>query len=238
MGLVNIQNTNFENGVTNRNAADLFGSMGQLDPTKFSTYMDDFNAPGIDETGNNTLQGYTAPATGAVAAAASELGAAVTLTSGATDNDVAIIRSTALGFNVVASTRLYYRARLQVDDILLSDVVAGLSDDATDTTPTDGIIFVKDEASGAIDLRVFSTTLVASSVAVATMVNATMLTLEFYWDGIDRVYFGVNGVPTGFIDLSGVTLPTGFLGSTLGVIAREAVAKVVTCDYLFASQER
>ena len=41
MGLVNIQNTNFENGVTNRNAADLFGSMGHLDPTKFSTLYDD-----------------------------------------------------------------------------------------------------------------------------------------------------------------------------------------------------
>ncbi len=238
MGLVNIQNTNFENGITNRNAADLFGSMGHLDPTKFNTYMDDFNTPGIDETGNNTLQGYTAPATGAVAAAAAELGGAINVTSGGTDNNVAIITATSEGFNIVASKPVYFRTRVEVADILLSDMIVGLADGAADTTPTDGIVFVKDEASGVIDLRVFSTTLQATAAAVATMINSTSVSLEFYWDGIDRVYFGVDGSPTGFIDMAGLTLPTGFIGPTLGVITRETATKAVTCDYLFASQER
>ena len=98
MSLVNIQNTNFENGITNRNAAALFGSMGHLDPTKFNTFMDDFNAPNIV---SDQLDGFSDALTGTVAAADLD-GGAIVLATGGTDTNVNIIQAESLGFSVVA----------------------------------------------------------------------------------------------------------------------------------------
>ena len=231
MGLVNIQNTNFDNGVTNRNAADLFGSMGHLDPTKFHIFMDDFDlftAPG----------GYTAPATGSVAPADS-LGGAVDIITGAVDTNVAIIQAVSLGYSVVASQRLYFRSKAEMDDVIDADGIWGLNDAAASITPADGIFFEKTDAAAVVDLVVRSGAVeIARASTVATMVAATQLTLEFYWDGIDRVYFGTDGTATGFIDLAGLALPTGLLAPTAGAVTGNASTTTVTQDYLFASQER
>lgn len=232
MGLVNIQNTNFDNGVTNRNAADLFGSMGQLDPTKFHSFMDDFDkftAPG----------GYTAPATGSVAPNATILGGAVDIITGAVDTNVAIIQATSLGYSIVASQRVYFRSKAEMDDVIDADGIWGLNDAAASITPADGVFFEKTDAAAQVDLVVRSgASEVAREAAVATMVAATQITLEFYWDGIDRVYFGVDGSPTGFLDLSGIALPTGLLAPTAGAVTGNGTTTTVTQDYLFAAQER
>lgn len=231
MGLVNIQNTNFENGVTNRNAADLFGSMGQLDPTKFHSFMDDFDlftAPG----------GYTAPTTGSVAPAAL-LGGAVDIVTGAVDTNDAIIQAVSLGFSIVASQRVYFRTKHEMDDVIDADGIWGLNDAATSITPADGIFFEKTDLAATVDLVVRSgASEIARESSVATMVAATQITLEFYWDGIDRVYYGVDGVPQGFLDLNGLTLPTGLLAPTAGSVTGNASTTTVTQDYLFAAQER
>lgn len=231
MGLVNIQNTNFDNGVTNRNAADLFGSMGQLDPTKFHSFIDDFDlftAPG----------GYSAPATGSVAPAAL-LGGAVDIITGAVDTNVAIIQALSLGYSIVASQRAYFRAKAEMDDVIDADGIWGLNDAAASITPADGIFFEKTDLAATVDLVVRSgASEVARESAVATMVAATQITLEFYWDGIDRIYFGVDGVPLGFIDMAGLALPTGLLAPTAGAVTRNGSTTTVTLDYLFAAQER
>ncbi len=231
MGLVNIQNTNFENGITNRNAADLFGSMGQLDPTKFHSFMDDFDlftAPG----------GYTAPATGSVAPADS-LGGAVDIVTGAVDTNVAIIQAESLGYSIVASQRVYFRVKLEMDDVIDADGIFGLNDAAASITPADGIFFEKTDGAALVDLVVRSgSSEIAREAGVATLVAATQITLEFYWDGIDRVYFGVDGVATGFLDLAGLTLPAGLLAPTAGAVTGNSSTTTVTLDYLFAAQER
>ena len=234
MSLVNIQNTNFENGITNRNAAALFGSMGHLDPTKFNTFMDDFNAPNIV---SDQLDGFSDALTGTVAAADLD-GGAIVLATGGTDTNVNIIQAESLGFSVVASRPLYFRGKLETDVEVDSDVVVGLMDAVADVTPTDGIQFIKADGADTVDIQVFSTTLVASAVAIATMVPDVQQTFEFYWDGIDRVYYGVDGVALGFVDLAGLTLPTGLLAPTVGAITGDTAVVSVTCDYLFASQER
>ncbi len=231
MGLVNIQNTNFDNGITNRNAADLFGSMGQLDPTKFHSFMDDFDlftAPG----------GYTAPTTGSVAPA-DLLGGAVDIITGAVDTNDAIIQPVSLGYSIIASERVYFRAKLEMDDVIDADGIFGLADAAVGITPADGIFFEKTDAAALVDLVVRSgASEIARSSGVATMVAATQITLEFYWDGIDRVYFGVNGDATGFLDLAGLALPTGLLAPTAGAVTGNSSTTTVTLDYLFAAQER
>lgn len=234
MAFVNIQNTNFENGITNRNAAHIFGSMGHLDPTKFHTFMDDFDAP-IILAGD--LSGFNVSLTGTIAGNDTIDGGAILLTTGATDTNVNIIQPVSQGFSCVASRPLYFRAKLETADVIEADVLVGLMDEVTDITPTDGIFFLKADAAATVDLFVRSGGVEqATSAAIATMVNDTQVTFEFYWDGIDRVYFGVDGTPLGFVTIT--TLPTGLMAPTVGAITGATAAKTVLCDYLFASEER
>jgi hypothetical protein len=230
MGLVNIQNTNFDNGVTNRNAADLFGSMGQLDPTKFHSFMDDFDlftAPG----------GYTAPSTGSVVPVGS-LGASISIQTGAVDTNVAIIRAESLGYIIQASQRVYFRARIDMDDVIDADGIVGLADGAA-IEPDDGLFFLKPDGVDTVDLVVRSgASEIARVSAIATMSAGVPLSLEFYWDGIDRVYYGSEGTPLGFLDLAGLTLPSGLIGPTVGSRTGNSSTTTMTVDYLFAAQER
>lgn len=236
MGLVNIQNTNFENGITNRNAADLFGSMGQLDPTKFNTLMEDFN--GLPSFNNSTGR-YTVPATGTILLA-DVLGGGMTQTTGASAGNVNIVQSISLGYSLIASFRTYFRTKLSITDVTDSIVMAGLADAVAGITPADGIFFQKLDTVETLDLVVRSgSSEIAIASAISTPVDATQFTAEFYWDGIDRVYYGIDGVPQGFIDLNGLTLPAGLLATTIGLISGAgAGAKVQVVDYLFTAQER
>ncbi len=234
MSLVNIQNTNFENGITNRNAAALFGSMGHLDPTKFSTYMEDFHAPNIV---SDELDGFNDITTGTVATADLE-GGGILITTGATDTNVGVIQTESLGFSCVASRPLYFRGKLETADVVEADILVGLMDAVASIAPADGIFFLKpDDDAGLVDIIVRSGAAeIATHAAITTMVDDVQMTFEFYWDGIDRVYYGIDGVPLGFLTVP--TVPTGLLAPTVGAITGATAAKTVVVDYLFASQER
>ena len=84
MGFINIQNTNFENGVTNRNANNLFGSMPQLDPTRLHDYWEDFNY--------YVAANYTISGAGAGTVALGDLdGGTLRLTTAGADNDAEFV---------------------------------------------------------------------------------------------------------------------------------------------------
>jgi hypothetical protein len=238
MGLVNIQNTNLENGITNRNAAAIFGSMGHLDPTKFITHMDDFLAPSFVTVQINGYTFTTAGTSGAITAVAESLGGEILILTDDDDNDLGIIQTNTRGFTVAASKRLYFGCKFNSDVVLLSDLVAGLMESSS-LTPPSGIFFQSLEASTDIDIVARSAAGQTAIVeGIATIVADEDVTLEFYFDGIDRAYFAVNGTPSGFLDMAGTTLPDDFLGPTIGAITRAAAAVSVQVDYLFASQER
>jgi len=234
MSLLRADNTNFDNGVTNRNAADIFGSMGQLDPTKFNTYHDDFNAPIIIA---NELAGFTDATAGSVAAVNIE-GGGIAISTGTVDTNSAVIASVSRGFSCRASSALYFRIKLSIDELTNSVMLAGLMDGVT-ITPSDGIFFIKADLGSTVDIVVRSgSSEIATATNIHTMVVNTQTTFEFYWDGIDRVYYGVDGNVLGFVNLAGLTLPAGFMGPTMGVISGATGAKATNVDYLFAAQER
>ena len=234
MGFVNIQNTNFENGVINRNAANLFGSMEQLDPTRYHTYWEDFDYfLAADWTITGAGAGTQALADGD--------GGLLRLTTAGADNDAELLQKVGEGFTVeaVQNRKMYFRTRLQVDDATESDIGVGLADAPPVPAPTNGILFVKDDDDAELDILVRSGgATVASATNIATVVTSTFFTAEWYWDGIDRVYYGVDGTPLGFLDLSGLSLPVGELAPTFGVQAGQASALVGDFDYLMAAKQR
>lgn len=237
MGLVNIQNTNLENGITNRNAADIFGSLGQPDPTKYNQHFDDFHTPVASAL---TLAGYEDIATGSVAVGTDQV-SSIILTTGAAAGNAAITATNSKGFNAQANQNTgqqYFRARASLGDVLNSIFIAGLADAITGITPDDGAFFEIADVSDSVSFVVRSGAAeIARSDNLATIVDDDLNTYEYYFDGIDRYYFGVNGTPLGFVEAT--TLPADELAPTIGLVSGAgAGAKDCEVDYLFAAQLR
>lgn len=232
MGLVNIQITNFDNGINNRNAADLFGSLAQLDPTRFHTYMEDFDRFAATE--------WTISGAGAGTQALQDGdGGLLRLTTAAVASNAELLQKVGEGFTIEQQQDrpVYFRARVQTDDATLAVLGVGLGDAPPVPLPTNGILFAKDAADQEIDFYVRSGgSTVASATNIATLEDSTFVTLEWYWDGIDRVYYGVNGTPLGFLDVT--TVPVGELAPTFGVQTSTGVARIADYDYIFAAKER
>ena len=230
MGLVAIQNTNFDNGVSNRNAADLFGSMGQLDPTKFHTYMEDFDY--------YLAADWVVTEVGAATQVLADAdGGILLLTNAAADDNSTFQNKVGESLTIETGRRAFFRARLSIDDALESDFIAGMQ--ITDTTPlavSDGVWFQKDDDDTNLDFHHAIGSVQDDELAIATVVTDTFLTMEWMWDGISRFYFGVDGTPLGFIE------PTNFVTTELtvsfGIQNGEAAIKTMSMDYMFFAKER
>jgi len=233
MGLVNIQVTNFENGLNNRNAAALFGSMAQLDPTRFHNYMEDFDR---FVAGEWAISGAGA----GTQALLPGQGGILRLTTAGADNDAEFLTRTQ-AFRFDPGFPSYFRARLSVDDAVESDVVVGLAG-APGLTPNDGFIFRKDDGAAGLSILARSGGVtVASAADIFTVVSGDFFTCEFYYDGTSRLYYGVNGSPLGFLDLTvgGVVMAPQFNQAiSFGVQAGQVAALVGDFDYVYGSQER
>lgn len=227
MGLVNIQMTNFENGLNNRNASSLFGSMAQLDPSRFHTFMEDF-----DEF---IAAQWTLVTTGATAQIAAD-GGVLQLTTGAVATNEESMIKVPDNFDITQPRPTYFRAKIEVDEATECNINVGLADSAA-LVPNNCIQFRKDTSDLDLDVLLRSGSAdIDVALAVASIANATSFTVEFYWDGQDRIYYGANGTPLGFLDAS--TLPVGPLAPTLSVFAGAAGAVALDLDYLFAATER
>ena len=230
MTLLRIDNTNFDNGLTNRGVGDLFQSLAMLDPTRFHTQMEDFNY--------YVAANYTITGAGAGSQALADVdGGVLRLTTAGADNDAEFLVENGQGFLIETSRPTYYRARLSIDDATDSDLFTGLAD-AAPLTPANGIFFRKDDDNTELDIVVRSGAgEIAADTNIFTMTTA-LTTMEWYWDGIDRVYYGVNGTPLGFLDLAGLALPLLELAPVIGVQAGAVAALVGDWDYYFAAKQR
>ncbi len=188
MGLVNIQNTNFENGITNRNAADLFGSMGQLDPTKFHTFYDDFDTPIIDAV-TDTIAGYTSVQIGTDSdiVAVNGLGGIVDINSDIVAANQYELQTLSVGYSILEGQAVYFRSRLALDDVTNAAMVVGLTFNIAGFGPDNGIFFRKADASETLSVVHASDGTETEDLAIFTVLDGVFFTCEFYWDGIDRV---------------------------------------------------
>jgi len=223
--------TRFQNGVTNNAGSNALGMMGQLDPTLFHTYFNDFDTfVAADWVITNV------GVTPTVAVTALD-GGAILQTNTAGIADSAYLQKTAAAFSFETGKKVWFKARFSVSDATESSIVFGLQ--VVDTTPlavSDGMYFLK--ADGAATYSFISATgsVLTTAAAVGTLVAATMTELSFYFDGVNEAQYFINGALAGRMAVA--TLPTGLVTVSFGMANGEAVAKTMTTDYIFAAKER
>lgn len=227
-----LSNTRFPNGVTNVGEDSLFAAMGQLAPTKFHTYWEDFDY--------YTAANWTVTETqaGATQALTDGDGGLLLLTNSAADNDLNALQKVGESFRFESGKKLFFESRFKVNDATQSDVVMGLQ--ITDATPldvSDGVFFIKPDDAATVNFLVEKNNTATTASAIATMADDTFIRLGFFYDGIDAVFYYVNGVlagksaTTNLVDDEDLTI-------SFAIQNGAAAAKTMTVDYIFVAKER
>lgn len=236
--LINNLITRFPNGITNVNTNDLFCSLRQLDPSIYHSYLQDFDQY---VAGDWTVTETQAGATQALTAGD---GGLILLTNSAADNDVNQIQKLPAAFLPAVGKQFFMRTRFQLSDVIESDFAIGIqlaNVDGTDlAVATDGLFFLKADGAATVNFyaRQDNTTGSVVATAIATLVNATMVSLDFFYDGQDRVYYAVNGTILGYVTVSSSILPNAVCAPIASLKNGEAVAKTATIDRMFVIAER
>lgn len=234
--MVAYASTRFPNGVTNREPDSIFAGMIMPDPTLFHSYFNDFD---VYTAGDWVVSETDAAATEALTAGD---GGLLLVTNTAADNDAVTLQKTPAAFTMSATKRAWFSARLKVSNATQTDVQVGII--IVDTTPldaTDGIYFIKndDSTSVAVVCRKNATTGSNTATAITTMADDTFITLQWYYNGDGRLFYGANGALLGSIDASSTYLPDA-TNLTVSVTLQNGDGNVrtMTVDFLAAFFER
>jgi len=229
--MANLLVTRFPNGVTNVGEDSPFADLAMPAPTKFHSYMEDFD---YYTAGDWTV---TETQAGATQALTDGDGGLLLLTNTAADNDLVSLQKVGESFRFASGKELFFEARFKVSDATQSDLVVGLQ--ITDTSPldvSDGVFFIKADASTTVSLVVEKNG-TATTTSVGTMADNTFISLGFYYDGASAIQYSVNG------SVLGTSVTTNLpddedLTVTFAIQNGEAVAKTMTVDYIFVAKER
>lgn len=230
--------TNYPGGVSTVFPQDALGLWNNPDPTICHTWFDDFD----DYVAGN----WTITETGVGTRAVGNLDNGIlVVTNAAADNDANFLQwsggtnaATVETWKFVSGQPLWFRTRLKISDATQSDLVVGLQ--ITDTTPlavTDGVYFLKEDGSATLNLLVTKNSTSTTTAAITTMVADTYYDLAYYYNGSDRIDIFVDNnrvassVTTNLVDDEELTI-------SFGIQNGEAVAKVLSVDYLFVSKRR
>jgi hypothetical protein len=236
--LTDVTITRFPGGITNVGESNILNAFRDNDPTKYHMYYNEFDTYAA---GDWTI---TLTGTGTTALSAAQAGGALLLTTTAGATDANFLQKVGAGFIPVAGKKGFFKVKFQMVDATLQAFYAGLMNvDTTPLTaahPTDGIYFVKAAGAATIDffVRKDATTGSNTAAAIASVVAATDMTLGWYYDGVDRVYYSVNEVVLGSISGAAAFLPDAALAISFGTQNGVAVAKTALIDYIFCAQER
>lgn len=227
--------TRFPNGATNVAENHPYADMPSEYPAKFHTYFNDFDVYTagdwvVTETDSNATEALTAGD-----------GGLLLITNTAADNDLVALQKTPAAFLLTAGKRAYFEARLKVSNATQCDMVVGMQ--VVDTTPldvTDGIYFLKADDAATVDVfcRKDASTGSTTAAAIATMVDDTYMTFAWFYNGVDAVYYAIDGVVKGHLDASSSYLPDTTLTVSFALQNGSANARTATLDYLFARFER
>lgn len=232
--------TRYPSGVTTVAKSNVLGMYGLPDPTAWHTYFNDFLTYVAGE--------WTVTEVGTGSRALTDInGGALLITNGATDDNSNQLQKVGESFLLAAGKKAFFKARFKVSDATQSDFLIGLA--VTDTTlqgavsgagVTDGIFFNKDDGDALLDFNVQknATTGQTRAAGVATVVDDTFMTVEWYFDGVSEVKYYVDGAQKGTLNGTSTYLPDTELTVSLAIQNGEAVAKTMTVDYIFAALER
>lgn len=229
--------TNFLGGVTQATESSTLGVYPVPDPTALHQWFDDFD--------DYTAGEWTITETGTGTRAVGNLNNGVlVITNAAADDDANFLQwsgNTAAGtvenWKFVSGKKSWFVARFKVSDATQSDVVMGLQ--ITDTTPlavTDGLYFLK--ADGSTTLNLLATlNSTSTTTAVATMANDTYVKVGYFYDGGSNIFAYLNDVRVGTSVTTNLVTDEE-LTISFGIQNGEAVAKIMSVDYIMVGFER
>ena len=239
----------FTSGFTQDASFQPLGQLGMPDPFFYADYADDFI--------HYTPGDYTVTASGGTIAVSSTggNGGRILFTTGATATNFAAIQLTAASFQYVATKKLAYLCRIQLADVTLPVVMAGLiQNTVTPYTVTDGIYFTK--AAGSTDIVVnvvTGSTVIGTTTLTGLLTNATDIDLGFTVDRLGNIliYAGNSLIgqkrqdvttlgPAAKILASSLTgaMMAVLLNPTLAIQTSTAAAKTMYVDFQLAAMER
>lgn len=229
-------------GLSTASPGTTLGEFGLPDPTAYHVWWDDFDDFAAADWVITTTEAGAGSATEAIG---NLDGGVLVLTNDAADDDNDWLQYSgrdASGavetFKFQSGKKLWFKARLKVSDATQSDFVIGLQ--ITDTSPlavTDGVYFRKDDGDANLDFEVLKDSAGTSSAAISTVSNDTWMTLGFFYDGVSAIYVFKDD---NLIKTSAVTgLPDDEeLTISFGIQNGEAVAKIMSIDYILVAKER
>jgi hypothetical protein len=229
----------FPSGVTNAARRGTLRMFGDMDPTKYHTFWDDFDNFEADQWVITRVG--TTPTETCVSADGGRLLLTMAATDDSSDSlqwsgdDNAAVNET---FKFVAGKKLWFKSRLQVSDITQSDFVMGLQ--ITDTTPlavTDGVYFRKDDGDSDLDFVVIKNSTATTTTISGVLANNTDIDLGFYYNGINAIEIFINDVQRGTSVVTNL-VDDEELAISFHMQNGEAVAKTMSIDYILASKER
>jgi hypothetical protein len=241
----NITNTRFPNGVTNVAEDNLVADMGQLDPTKFHSYMEDFDQFLLTD-GTTAQWTVTAASTGTAALTAVN-GGALLLTAANTDEDLIQAQRTSATWLPAAGKKTFFKARLKVLTAAATDFFVGLSvidasliaASAIGTTECMGFFKAAAATSCTFYNRLDGTTGSTSASSIGTVADDTYFTVGFYYDGASKVYYMFNDVILGYVSGASTYLPNTVMSPSIALTQEGTPgAQTLTLDYMFVAQER
>lgn len=229
--------THHPHGITNVTAASTMGEMTCLDPTRTIVFHEDFINP-TDITASSPSS-YTATVIGTgTRTFGNGSGGLLVLTNSAADDDQISIQRQGDFFLHSASKSFAMKTRFKLSEVIQSDALVGLA--LTDTTPLDAstmVGFLKVDGSAVLS-AVLTTAGATTTVGSTTLVADTFVTLGLrYSASSSKVEFLVNEVVVGSTSvLTNVSTSVG-MTPTMSVKNGEAVAKIMTIDYLTVVQD-
>lgn len=214
---------------------------------KFSRYFNDFLQYAATDWVITTTEAGGSSASETISAAK---GGILVIANDTNDNDNDFLQHSKDGgttpaecWKYVSGKKLYFGARIAVNDATDSDFVIGLQ--ITDTSPlavTDGIYFRKDDDDANLDFVVIKDSTASTLTAVHTVVDATYMTVEFYYDGSvnnegTKIQAFVDGVGVGSVALTNVP-DDEELAISFGIQNGAAASKTLSIDWIEVANER
>lgn len=223
--------TRYPNGVTNSAITELTGDYGVPDPTKWHTFMNDFD--------QYVAGDFVVTNTGVATQALVDIdGGVLRVTNAGLDNDASFLQKVGESFKFEVGKKLFFKTRFAINGDIQVDCVAGLQ--ITDTTPlavTDGVYFLKSDGSADINLLVTKNSTSSTLTAVGTLATNIYTSLGFYYDGVSTIKCYVDDVAAGTLPVT--NLPDDEdLTVSFGVQNGDATARNMKVDYIFVAKER
>lgn len=239
--------TRFPYGVTNASQNGGLANMGQLDPTLYHTFFDDFDGLVVQDGSTTPVVQWTFTLNSGTIALTAVDGGAALITTANTDEAITQMQRTSATFLPTANKPIFFKARMKVANAALTDIFVGLA--AIDTAliaasaidVTDAMGFFKAATATSLTFynRKDASTGSTSVASLGTIADNTYFTVGFYYDGVDSVDVFFNDAKVGSVSGSSTYLPNAQISPSI-CIGQEGTggANTATVDYIFVAAAR